>query len=370
MKNNLLLNKRKEFNLFDAALASLLFIIFNFIFSLIYTITYYSFGEPTWITYIGQFLIEALFAVVSVVVAKSRKVDVYEATGVKKRVNGKLVGLCFLVAVVAIYLFSHLTSVFLDFLSLCGYTSESQSIIVDSFWKLLLYVVILCVTPAFAEELLFRGTILSGLKKVGMWTALVVSSLIFSFMHGTPDQTIHQFIIGLLVGYLFIKTGNLWISVIVHFFNNFITIVQAYVVTLIYGSDAMTEEVVEASGVNPWLGLAIDLLIAVIFAYVGYLCFRYLKNKIIAENEKLNGKPADPETSNATILVDGQEQSATLMVDGAVVEEKTEAESATVEEPKNKKESVSIGTIVLFALAGMWLVYDWITVLLSGFGVF
>ena len=367
MENLMPLNKRKEFNLFDAALASLLFIIFNYIFSITYTITYYAMGEPTWVTYIGQFLVEAVFALVSVVIAKARKVELFEASGVKKRVSGRLVWFCFLVAVVAIYLFSHITSVFLDFLSLCGYKSEAQAIIVDSIWKFLLFSVILCVVPAFAEEFLFRGTILSGLKKTGKWTALIVSSLIFSFMHGTPDQTVHQFIIGLLVGYLFLKTGNLWISVIVHFFNNFITIVQSFIVTLIYGTEGVAEEVVE-SGINPWLGLAIDLLVAVIFAYVGYLCFRYLKTKIIEENERVNGKIEEP--ANVTISVDGKEQDVTLEVDGVPVQENAETNVEAVETLKKVKEPVSVGTIILFALAGVWLLYDWMSVLLSGFGLF
>ena len=76
----------------------------------------------------------------------------------------------------------------------------------------LIYIIISCVTPAVCEEILFRGTIASGLKEKGFKIALFGSAIIFTLMHGNPEQTVHQFIIGLVVGYIFLKTGNIWLG--------------------------------------------------------------------------------------------------------------------------------------------------------------
>ena len=365
MENKMLLNKRQEFNIFDAALASLLFLVFNFLFVIAYSLGYYALGKQDWVAYVGQFLIEAMFALVSLVIVKTRKVNLVKASGLNKKVSGRLVVLCLFVSLVAIYLLSHISSVFLDFLYLCGYKSQLGSIEINTFGDYLINVLVLCVTPAFAEELLFRGTIMSGLKKRGMWTSIIVSALIFSLMHGNPEQTVHQFLLGVIVGYLFYVTGNVWIGIIIHFFNNFISVTQAFIVTLVYGDSLYVEEA--TSNVNPWLNLAITLLIAVVLAYVGYLCLRYLKNKIFAENERINGKNVSEE-NNAVIAVDGEEQQTTLMVDGELVDE---VESVNVETQtlKKEQEQLSVGTIVMFALSAVWLLYDWIEFLLMGFGI-
>ena len=99
---------------------------------------------------------------------------------------------------------------------------EIELLEINNFGTYLIYIVVFCVCPAIFEEVMFRGTILSGLKQYGLKVAVVVSAIIFTLMHGNIEQTVHQFIIGLVVGFIFFKTGNLWLSVMVHFFNNFI----------------------------------------------------------------------------------------------------------------------------------------------------
>ena len=82
------------------------------------------------------------------------------------------------------------------------------------------------VTAIFApifEEWLCRGMVLRGLLVNGKmkpgW-AIVVSALFFAAIHMNPWQALNAFILGMLMGYIYYKTGNLWLTMLVHFLNN------------------------------------------------------------------------------------------------------------------------------------------------------
>ena len=79
----------------------------------------------------------------------------------------------------------------------------------------------------FAEELLFRGYLMSLLARYfNLWTALIVSSVVFALVHATNDGFstmgfITITIAGLLFGLLFAKTGQLWLPTGLHAAWNF-----------------------------------------------------------------------------------------------------------------------------------------------------
>jgi membrane protease YdiL (CAAX protease family) len=67
------------------------------------------------------------------------------------------------------------------------------------------------------EELLFRGTILRGfLGRYGTRTAIVLSALIFCFIHLNPYQFFSAFVLGLALGWIFLRTGSLWPCIVGH----------------------------------------------------------------------------------------------------------------------------------------------------------
>ena len=88
-----------------------------------------------------------------------------------------------------------------------------------------LFVVAVCVVPALVEEFLFRGVILRALMRFGTGFAIVTSALLFALMHGNVSQIIFAFPLGLLFAYLIVRTGNLWITVAIHFINNLLSCV-------------------------------------------------------------------------------------------------------------------------------------------------
>jgi sodium transport system permease protein len=83
-------------------------------------------------------------------------------------------------------------------------------------------VVAMALVPAIVEELAFRGFILSGLRRMGnRRQAVVVSAIFFAFCHGTAvQQAINAGLLGLLLGYLAIQSGNIFTGIAFHATNN------------------------------------------------------------------------------------------------------------------------------------------------------
>lgn len=97
-------------------------------------------------------------------------------------------------------------------------TKLMQELTGGPFWSSFLLVAIFA--PIF-EEWLCRGMVLRGLLanlKPG-W-AIVVSALFFALIHANPWQALNAFIIGVVMGYVYYKTGNLWLTMLMHFVNN------------------------------------------------------------------------------------------------------------------------------------------------------
>lgn len=75
-----------------------------------------------------------------------------------------------------------------------------------------------------AEELVFRGAVLRVLLGVCSrrrhWVAIVISALVFAVVHGNLAQGAHAFILGLLLGWLYYRSGSIVPGVVVHWVNN------------------------------------------------------------------------------------------------------------------------------------------------------
>ena len=73
----------------------------------------------------------------------------------------------------------------------------------------------------FFEEWLCRGIVLRGLlSKTSPMTAITVSAAFFAVIHQNPWQAIPAFILGLLFGYVYYKTGSLKLTMLMHCVNN------------------------------------------------------------------------------------------------------------------------------------------------------
>ncbi|MGO2035282.1 MAG: lysostaphin resistance A-like protein [Brevibacterium sp.] len=74
-------------------------------------------------------------------------------------------------------------------------------------------------TP-IGEEFFFRGVLTSGLLRFGPWVGIIVSAAVFALAHGINPVLPVAFIVGIINGILFHRTGSVWPGVVVHAFNN------------------------------------------------------------------------------------------------------------------------------------------------------
>ncbi|QKL32543.1 CPBP family intramembrane glutamic endopeptidase [Streptococcus mitis] len=83
------------------------------------------------------------------------------------------------------------------------------------------FIVSAIVLAPIHEELLFRG-LLQGAVFDNSWLGFVLTSSLFSFMHGPSNVPSFIFYLlgGLLLGFAYKKSQNLWVSTLVHMFYN------------------------------------------------------------------------------------------------------------------------------------------------------
>lgn len=81
---------------------------------------------------------------------------------------------------------------------------------------LLLILMVVVIAP-LAEELFYRGLLLSALRfHLGDWMSIVISSGIFALVHLQAVSIPGLFMFGLIAGYLRVKTGRLGLSLMFH----------------------------------------------------------------------------------------------------------------------------------------------------------
>ena len=75
----------------------------------------------------------------------------------------------------------------------------------------------LAVATPLLEEVFFRGFVFSGLvPRLGVGWAIVASAVIFSLFHLAVGVLIPIFVTGLLLAWLYYRTGSLWPSIVAH----------------------------------------------------------------------------------------------------------------------------------------------------------
>ena len=98
----------------------------------------------------------------------------------------------------------------------------------EGFFGFMLSLIATVIVPALVEELACRGLLLGSLRKFGDGFAVLVSAIMFGIMHGNFEQMPFAFLVGLVLGFITVKSGTIWIAAAVHGFNNFISVFFDY----------------------------------------------------------------------------------------------------------------------------------------------
>jgi sodium transport system permease protein len=76
------------------------------------------------------------------------------------------------------------------------------------------------VTPAICEEMLFRGFVLNGLRPLGAVPAIGISALLFGIAHASIYRLLPTMFLGIILGIVVWRTGSLLCAIVLHAINN------------------------------------------------------------------------------------------------------------------------------------------------------
>lgn len=87
-----------------------------------------------------------------------------------------------------------------------------------------------CIAAPVLEEIVCRGYIMRGmLQYIKPWQAIVISAFLFAAIHGNLAQGVIAFILGILLGWVYYRTGSLLMSMMIHFIVNTSSTIMALI---------------------------------------------------------------------------------------------------------------------------------------------
>ncbi len=132
-----------------------------------------------------------------------------------------------------------------------------------SLYGLIQNLMILALVPAIGEELVFRGTLINLFRqRISLHTSVWLSAILFSAFHLQFYGFLPRMILGALLGYLFVWSRSLWLSIAAHFVNNAVVILAAYF--------SISDTVDKIGTEGPVWSVILSLLITIFLLYLVY----------------------------------------------------------------------------------------------------
>ena len=119
---------------------------------------------------------------------------------------------------------------------------------------------VICLLAPIGEELVFRGAVLHKLlewKPECRWLMITFSAVLFAVAHMNPAQIIHPLLIGLLLGWMYERTGSIIPGVAYHWANN----TAAFLLARLYQDPDITVTQIMGSQSRALMAVGFSLLI-------------------------------------------------------------------------------------------------------------
>ena len=100
----------------------------------------------------------------------------------------------------------------------------------DGTGELAANLVLIALLPAIGEELVFRGVVQRQFMRWlgNAWGAIALAAAVFSAIHLQFEGFLSRWLLGMVLGWLYWRTGNFWVPVVAHFFNNAFQVLGQY----------------------------------------------------------------------------------------------------------------------------------------------
>jgi len=130
----------------------------------------------------------------------------------------------------------------------------------------LVFILVVIVAPII-EEFIFRKLMIDKLSRYGDLVAIITSSVAFGLFHGNFYQFFYAAFLGLLLGYLYAKSGNIKYTVAFHMIINFLGSVAVL--------PLLKYEELLLSGAVPETGAALREMFLAVMAFGSYSVLQY-----------------------------------------------------------------------------------------------
>jgi sodium transport system permease protein len=135
---------------------------------------------------------------------------------------------------------------------------------------------IVAIAPGICEELLFRGMMPRFFEKYGMKVNIVLTAFLFAAFHLDPFRFLPVFLLGLLLGYLTLRSGSIYNSMLSHAINNGL----ALFITAFASAPWIKIIISSEDNLKYWVAAPALLIFAISF----YLFHKVTGDKVCAES--------------------------------------------------------------------------------------
>lgn len=209
--------------------------------------------------------------------------------GVKK-IKLSAVGIAIIIGMIVFVLNIGVSSFFSFFLSLIGYeklpTTQSETYTIA---MLVINLIFTGVLPAICEEITHRGMLIDGFDKLGYKKAIIFSAILFGLTHLNIEQFFYATIIGVLLAFITMITGNIIPAMIIHFVNNAINVVISYALINNLSFKTFYNSIFTSLTQNNFFVIMFILffIIGVLLLLLAFLLYLLFKETAVAEINEL-----------------------------------------------------------------------------------
>ena len=169
--------------------------------------------------------------------------------------------------------------------ALMTYATESSMIVTFIY-------MVLC-APVL-EEYIFRKLIVDRTVKYGQGVAIVLSGLMFGLFHGNLNQFAYAMLLGMFLAFMYVKTGNLKITIGLHMCINFMGAIVSVLLLKAIHLDEYQEIVMNGGDAEDimnfmmqylpgWIGYMIYVLFILAVVITGIVLFIVFRKKFAVE---------------------------------------------------------------------------------------
>lgn len=172
------------------------------------------------LVYISLILSDVLLLVPFSIYIKRKKINVIS------KIDIRSVTILFAIGIVVNFIVSFVVGILPESSSFVSSYNELMTLtLADN--KLLAILTIGILAPIL-EELIFRFALINIFRQKGDRFAIIISALFFGVAHLNLVQSTYAFLIGLFLGYIYVKTSNLLPTIVIHLTINTSSLIYEY----------------------------------------------------------------------------------------------------------------------------------------------